>query len=72
MKLTPIIAALRARCQLFENRVGGAAQFKAIPEAGKLAVLTRSMNCGLSLCLRAGRRQPARSPSQARQQMRGR
>ncbi|HIC3114863.1 TPA: phage tail terminator protein, partial [Salmonella enterica] len=36
MKLTPIIAALRARCPLFENRVGGAAQFKAIPEAGKL------------------------------------
>ncbi|VFS40749.1 bacteriophage protein [Enterobacter cancerogenus] len=33
MKLTPIIAALRARCPLFENRVGGAAQFKAIPEA---------------------------------------
>ncbi|HHK9553076.1 hypothetical protein MX989_14460 [Enterobacter sichuanensis] len=36
MRLTPIIAALRRRCPLFENRVGGAAQFKAIPEAGKL------------------------------------
>lgn len=36
MKLTPIIAALRSRCPRFENRVGGAAQFKAIPEAGKL------------------------------------
>lgn len=36
MKLTPIVAALRARCPFFENRVGGAAQFKAIPEAGKL------------------------------------
>ncbi|HEJ8089453.1 TPA: hypothetical protein SMI57_002498 [Serratia liquefaciens] len=36
MKLTPIIAALRARCPLFENRVGGAAQFKAIPDVGKL------------------------------------
>ncbi|WP_458294147.1 phage tail terminator protein, partial [Cronobacter sakazakii] len=31
-----MIAALRSRCPLFENRVGGAAQFKAIPEAGKL------------------------------------
>jgi hypothetical protein len=28
-----------------------------------IAVLTRSVNCGLSLCLTAGRRQPARSPS---------
>ncbi len=36
MKLTPIIAALRARCPLFEHRVGGAAQFKAIPDVGKL------------------------------------
>lgn len=36
MKLTPIIAALRARCQIFENRVAGAAQFKNLPEAGKL------------------------------------
>ncbi|HEY3984635.1 phage tail terminator protein [Cedecea sp.] len=36
MKLTPIVAALRARCLRFENRVGGAAQFKAIPDAGKL------------------------------------
>lgn len=36
MRLTPVIAALRARCPRFENRVGGAAQFKAIPDAGKL------------------------------------
>ncbi|AEJ55748.1 sb11 [Escherichia coli UMNF18] len=36
MKLTTIIAALRERCPRFENRVGGAAQFKAIPDAGKL------------------------------------
>lgn len=36
MKLTPIIAALRTRCPRYENRVGGAAQFKSIPEAGKL------------------------------------
>lgn len=36
MKLTPVVAALRARCPRFENRVGGAAQFKAIPDAGKL------------------------------------
>ncbi len=28
MKLTPVIAALRARCPYFENRVAGAAQFK--------------------------------------------
>jgi hypothetical protein len=36
VKLTPIVAALRARCPRFENRVGGAAQFKAIPDVGKL------------------------------------
>ncbi|HBP8874078.1 TPA: hypothetical protein L6676_000311 [Escherichia coli] len=36
MRLTPVIAALRARCARFENRVGGAAQFKAIPGVGKL------------------------------------
>ncbi|EOJ3373794.1 hypothetical protein ACM2NU_004379, partial [Shigella flexneri] len=36
MKLTTIIAALRERCPRFEERVGGAAQFKAIPDAGKL------------------------------------
>lgn len=36
MKLTPIVAALRARCLFFENRIGGAAQFKGIPEAGKM------------------------------------
>lgn len=36
MKLTPVIAALRARCPYFENRVAGAAQFKNLPEVGKL------------------------------------
>lgn len=36
MKLIPIVAALRARCTRFENRVAGAAQFKAIPDSGKL------------------------------------
>lgn len=36
MKLTPIIAALRARCDIFENRVAGAAQFKDLPEVGKM------------------------------------
>jgi hypothetical protein len=36
VKLIPIVAALRARCSRFENRVGGAAQFKAIPESGKM------------------------------------
>lgn len=36
MKLTPVIAALRARCPYFEHRVAGAAQFKNLPEVGKL------------------------------------
>lgn len=36
MKLTSVIAALRARCPYFENRVAGAAQFKNLPEVGKL------------------------------------
>ena len=36
MKLAPIIAALRARCPIFENRVAGAAQFKDLPEVGKM------------------------------------
>lgn len=36
MKLTPVIAALRVRCPYFENRVSGAAQFKNLPETGKL------------------------------------
>ena len=36
MKLAPIIAALRARCPIFENRVAGAAQFKYLPEVGKM------------------------------------
>ena len=36
MKLTPIIATLRARCALFQNRVAGAAQFKDLPEVGKM------------------------------------
>ncbi|MFA4778194.1 phage tail terminator protein [Escherichia coli] len=38
MKLTPVIAALRARCPYFENRVAGAAQFKNLPEVGKLGL----------------------------------
>lgn len=36
MQLAPIIAALRARCPIFENRVAGAAQFKDLPEVGKM------------------------------------
>lgn len=36
MKLAPIIAALRAHCPIFENRVAGAAQFKDLPEVGKM------------------------------------
>lgn len=38
MKLTPIIAALRARCPMFESRVSGAAQFKDLPDVGKMAL----------------------------------
>ena len=38
MKLTPVIAALRARCPYFEYRVGGAAQCKNLPEVGKLTL----------------------------------
>jgi hypothetical protein len=38
MKLTTIISALRERCPRFARRVGGAAQFKAIPDTGKLAL----------------------------------
>ena len=34
MKLTPVIASLRARCPLFQNRVAGAAQFKDLPVVG--------------------------------------
>lgn len=36
MKLSLIIAALRARCPIFENRVAGAAEFKALSENAKL------------------------------------
>lgn len=36
MKLSLIIAALRARCPVFENRVSGAAEFKALSENAKL------------------------------------
>ena len=36
MKLVPIIAALRARCPECQNRVAGAAQFKDLPEVGKM------------------------------------
>lgn len=36
MKLSPVIATLRARCGLFEGRVGGAGQFKNLPQIGKL------------------------------------
>ena len=36
MKLAPIIATLRARCPEFQSRVAGAAQFKDLPEVGKM------------------------------------
>lgn len=38
MQLEPIIAALRARCPTFSNRVAGAADFKPLPETASLAV----------------------------------
>ena len=44
MKLTPVIAALRARCPYFENRVAGAAQFKK--SAGGRKVETPGGVCG--------------------------
>lgn len=38
MELEPIIAALRARCPVFVNRVAGAAQFKLLAENAALPV----------------------------------
>ena len=38
MQLETIIAALKARCPTFANRVAGAAQFKMVPESSSLAV----------------------------------
>ncbi|MBE8123151.1 hypothetical protein [Escherichia coli] len=48
MKLTPVIAALRARCPYFENRVAGAAQFKNLPEVGKLRLPAAYVVTGLT------------------------
>lgn len=36
MKLSLVIAALRARCPMFAGNVAGAAEFKTIPETGKM------------------------------------
>lgn len=36
MKLSLVIAALRARCPVFKGNVAGAGEFKAIPETGKM------------------------------------
>ncbi|WP_336702556.1 phage tail terminator protein [Pantoea dispersa] len=36
MKLSPIIGALRNRCPFFELNIGGAAEFKNLPETGKM------------------------------------
>lgn len=36
MKLSLVIAALRARCPTFGGNVAGAAEFRAIPETGKM------------------------------------
>lgn len=38
MQLEPIIQALRERCPVFSDRVGGAAQFKLLPESTALQV----------------------------------
>lgn len=38
MKLTPIIATLRARVPRFRNNVAGAAQFKNLPQVGKMVL----------------------------------
>lgn len=38
MQLETIIAALKARCPVFQNRVAGAAQFKILPESSGLSV----------------------------------
>lgn len=38
MELEPIIKALRERCPIFSDRVGGAAQFKLLPENAALPV----------------------------------
>lgn len=38
MELEPIIAALRTRCPVFDNRVAGAAQFNLLPENAALEV----------------------------------
>ena len=38
MQLEPVIAALRARCPAFADRVAGAAQFNLLPESAALAV----------------------------------
>jgi len=36
MKLSNVIAALRTRCPMFEGRIAGAAEFKSLPETGKM------------------------------------
>ncbi|MFT4271283.1 MAG: hypothetical protein QM578_09745 [Pantoea sp.] len=36
MKLSPIIGALRNRCVFFNKNIAGAAEFKSIPETGKM------------------------------------
>ncbi|MGG4625162.1 hypothetical protein ACLPHD_12440 [Serratia odorifera] len=38
MKLTKIIGAIRRRVALFEGRVAGAAEFKNLPDVGKLSL----------------------------------
>ena len=38
MQLEPVIAALKARCAAFNNRISGAAQFKLLPETMQLTV----------------------------------
>ncbi|MBU9866815.1 phage tail terminator protein [Rahnella aceris] len=38
MKLSLVVEQLRANCAVFEGRVGGAAEFKPLPDVAKLAV----------------------------------
>ncbi|MGL5344879.1 MAG: phage tail terminator protein [Plesiomonas sp.] len=38
MQISPIIAALRTRCEIFNGRVAGASEFKPLPESSSMTV----------------------------------
>lgn len=38
MKISPLIAAIRQRCPMFDSRVAGASEFKPLPENAKLGL----------------------------------